>query len=116
MLIAFERRDEKADRFVAGAVAGNHDLHVSTATVAEVWRGGTRSARIARLLAFCVLEPVDEALAKRAGVLLSCAGSSNTIDGIVVATAAARRAGVVTAHLADVKPLGDVAGVDVRAF
>lgn len=115
-LIAADRGDDAVRASFARALELDADLIVSAATVAEAWRGGPRSARLARLLASCEIDAVDEPLAKRAGELLGAANSSHTLDAIVVATAEARRARVLTSDLDDLQPLADVAGVDVRGF
>lgn len=116
VLIAAERGSSSARAVVASSVEDDMDLVVSAATVAEVWRGGSRGAGIAWLISTCQVEPVDSPLARRAGELLGEAGSQETLDAILVATAERHRAPVVTADLGHVAPLADAAGVEVRAF
>jgi predicted nucleic acid-binding protein len=114
--IAYERGDQEAVRLVDLALRCDVDLSMSAVTVAEVWRGGPRSARVAALLDTLEIVDVDEIIAKRAGVVLGEAASSNTLDALVVATAQAQRAAVVTVDVDDVAPLAAVAGVELRAF
>lgn len=89
---------------------------VSAATVAEVWRGGPRSARLARLFQQLEVVPVDIGLARHAGELLARTGQSDPLDALVVALAARWSRAVVTDDLGDLEPLGDAAGVRVMRF
>jgi hypothetical protein len=56
----------------------------------SVWRrrGGARSARIARLLDVCVIEPLFEDLARLAGEAIVSISGAGVIDAIVMASAA----------------------------
>lgn len=115
-LIAWERGSVAMVALLDEATAARRSLTVPAVVVAEVWRGGPRSARLARLLRTCRVEPVDEGLARVAGALLAASRSSQTVDALVVATARRRGEAVLTADLNDVMPLADVAGVDVRSL
>lgn len=53
--------------------------------VAQVWRGGVaRQVPLARLLGQTVVVPLDEALGRRAGLLLRSTGGSDAVDAAVV--------------------------------
>ena len=60
---------------------------VLASTIAEFYRGGAQTASEARL--FNAWHPevvtIDEALARRAGVLLASTGGSNTLEALLVA-------------------------------
>jgi hypothetical protein len=60
---------------------------VLASTIAEFYRGGTQTASEARLLNAWHPEivAIDEALARRAGVLLASTGGGNTLDALLVA-------------------------------
>ena len=53
--------------------------------VGQVWRGGGgRQALLARLLPAIEIEPLDDDLGRRAGVLLGAAKASDVVDAAVV--------------------------------
>jgi predicted nucleic acid-binding protein len=61
----------------------------SAAVLAEVLRGSSRDAELHRVLARVMLEPVSEAIGRRAGQLIGAAGMSSrqVVDAMVAATA-----------------------------
>lgn len=91
---------ERADRAVIvrlkeGCSSGM-DLTVPTAVVPEVWRGGPRAARTAQLLAACIVEPLSEGTARKAGEVLAVVRGASAVDAIVMASAASRGDRVLT--------------------
>lgn len=68
---------------------------VPACVLAQAWRDG-RQVSLSRLLKECVVEPLDEARAKSAGVLCARSGTTDVIDAGVVAGALARDDLVVT--------------------
>jgi predicted nucleic acid-binding protein len=72
------------------------DVTIPAVVVAEVWRGGRRAARIAALLPACIVEPLDEPLARIAGEAMAAIKNSTVVDAIVVASAAIRGDRVIT--------------------
>lgn len=88
-----------------------------TVVLVEGWRGGERSARIAALIDACVVDPLQEAVARRAGEALGRVRGASAIDAVVVASAAARGDVVLTSDAGDLSPLAEhLAGVDVVAI
>jgi predicted nucleic acid-binding protein len=86
---------------------------VLASTIAEFYRGGTQTASEARLLNAWRPEVVaiDEALARRAGVLLSSTGGSNTLDALLVAGSIACGASkIFTTDMKDIEQLVSAAG------
>jgi hypothetical protein len=83
---------ERGERDVVALVkrerqAGRIPL-TSGGVVAQVWRGGSgRQAPLARLLAGVDVEPIDDALARRAGMLLAASGQFDAIDATIVCLA-----------------------------
>lgn len=73
----------------------------------QVWRDGSKQARLARFLKGCWVEPVDEDLARDAGVLLGRTATTDGVDAAVVLSAQ-RRGGVV--YTSDPDDLGLLAG------
>ncbi|MFO0756514.1 MAG: PIN domain-containing protein [Byssovorax sp.] len=104
-LIAFERRDRRVLAHLKEAQARGLDLTVPAAVVAEVWRGGARAARLSMLLSACIIEPIDEPLARAAGEAIAAVSGAGTIDAIVMASASARRDMVLTSDPDDLRRL-----------
>lgn len=95
-LIAFERGDRVVMAHLKEAELRGYVLTVPTVVVAEAWRDGPRSARIARLLEACTIEPLFDELARSAGETLAKVKGAGVVDAIVMASAAARDDRVVT--------------------
>ena len=67
-LIAIERQDNKMVNFHKGMVTSGITPVVPAGVLAQVWRGGSgRQAPLARALKQCIVETLDEALAKQVG-------------------------------------------------
>jgi predicted nucleic acid-binding protein len=66
-----------------------HRVLTSAAVLAQVLRGSSRDAELHRVLARVVVEPVSEAIGRRAGQLIGAAGMSSqqAVDAMVAATA-----------------------------
>ena len=109
VLVAFERGEPSVRRWLDRAFARFEPPTVPTVVVAEAWRSG-RQARIARLLRACEVEPVDEALARRAGELLGRTGTDDPVDAIVAQSAASRGDVVLTSDPTDMQRLADDLG------
>ena len=107
-LIGVERSDRRVMTALKLALSRAEEVTVPSVVVTEVWRGGPRSARIARLLGACVSHPVSEDLAKRAGQALAAVRGSGAIDAIVMASAAERGDAVLTSDADDLRPLAAV--------
>ena len=103
-LIAFERQDRTVIVHLKEALQRGADVTVPTVVVAEAWRGGPRAARVASLLATCRVEPLGDALARRAGETLARV-SSGAIDAVVMASAAGRGDLVLTSDFDDLSAL-----------
>jgi predicted nucleic acid-binding protein len=95
-LIAFERGERRVMAHLKEAQARGADVTVPTVMVAEVWRGGPRSARLSMLLGACIVEPISDPLARRAGEAIAAVSGATTLDAIVMASAATRRDSVLT--------------------
>ena len=103
-LIAAERGDRRFWALWKEAERRDVDITVPAPVVAQVYRGA-RSAVISRVLSACVVEPLDEARARRAGRLCGASGTSDIADAAVVAGAASRRDDVVTSDPDDLERL-----------
>lgn len=77
---------------------------VPSPVLVEVWRGA-RQARLGQVLRHCRVETLDDAGARRAGVLRGLAGTDDPVDAVVVASAASRGDVVLTSDAADLTHL-----------
>ena len=77
---------------------------VPAPVLAQGWRGG-QQAHLARLLAGCVVDLLDEQDAKSAGELCAAAGSGDVVDAAVVVGALARGDVVVSSDPQDIRAL-----------
>jgi len=112
-LIGLERRSERMKAVIARITHWQLPVTIPSVVVAE-WYREQRDAR--RILAMAkAVEPVSEALAELAGKALRATGGSNTIDAIVMASAAQRGDVVYTSDVNDLLGFAD-AFPGVRVF
>jgi predicted nucleic acid-binding protein len=104
-LIAFERHDRRLMAHLKEALQRGIEVTIPTVVVAEAWRGGSRAARLAALLAASVIEPLDESLARVAGEAMGEIADSSVADAIVMASAALRGDRVLTTDHDDMSRL-----------
>jgi predicted nucleic acid-binding protein len=106
-LIAIERADRDTAVILELARRQGQALVVPAGVVAQVWRGGAREARLARLLNAddVVVEPFTDAGARAAGVLCGLAGTSDVVDASVVVAARRHNAMVVSSDRSDLRML-----------
>ena len=113
VLIAHERGDRSPAAWLDRAAREGVDIAVVAPTIAEVWRDGSRQARVTRLLNACRIIDCDRQLARTAGEIMARANSRETLDAIIVAAAATIAGVVLTDDLSDLRPLGAAAGVRI---
>jgi predicted nucleic acid-binding protein len=104
-LIGFERGDRRVFVHLKRAMERGQDLTIPTAVLAEGWRGGSRSARLARLLDGCSIEPLFENVARAAGEAMGAIEGASVIDAIVMSSGALRGDDVLTADVDDLDRL-----------
>lgn len=106
-LIAHERHARMVGLVLERARERGATVSIPAGVLGQVWRGGARQARVARLLSDRTVEIVDldtdEALA--AGRLCGIAGTSDVIDASVVICATRRRTAVLTSDPDDLRRL-----------
>lgn len=83
---------------------------VPSPVLAQSWRGGGRQALLARLLAGCRVEPLDDAEARATGALAAKAGTADIVDAFVVEGALRRRDLVVSSDPDDLQAIAGAAG------
>lgn len=87
-VIALSRAGARSRAVLAAAIEAGADVSIPAVVVAETVRGGAADAPVNRVVrAVGEVEGVTEAIGRTAGRLLGEAGSSATVDAIVVATA-----------------------------
>jgi hypothetical protein len=81
--------------------------------VAQIWRGGSgRQVEVARLLAGVDVKPVDEQVAKKAGLLLATSRTDDAIDAVLICLAVDGDE-ILTSDPEDLKRLAVVAGLHI---
>lgn len=108
-LIAVDRGARESGLVVA-LIRREPGIAVTVApVVTQVWRDGARQARLARFLPLVDVRDVDEPTARRAGLLLAAAGTSDAVDALLV-DAAAPGDVIVTSDPDDVARLVEASG------
>jgi hypothetical protein len=113
-LIAAERNDRRMWALHAAFLAEEVSPTVPAPVLAEGWRGGSRQANMARLLAMCEVEDITEDQAKAVGVLAGRAAHDDIVDVTVVEGAVRRHDGVVTSNHAHIEKLAQASRVQLR--
>jgi hypothetical protein len=113
-LLAAERNDRKMWALHAGFLEEEIVPVVPAPVLAEAWRGGSRQASLARILAMCEVEPMTEAQARDVGVLAGKAGHDDVVDVTVVERAIRRRQAVVTSNEMHIRKIAAAARVELR--
>lgn len=87
-LMALERTDAVMWWRYKAAQKARQRVITHGGVVAQVWRGGrARQARLAAALAGVTVVPLDDLLARRAGLLLAATGLTDAIDAALAALA-----------------------------
>jgi predicted nucleic acid-binding protein len=108
-LIAAEKNSRELWAFWKLAIQRDARITVPAVVLAQTWRG--KSPAIARLLPACVVEPMDEPVAKRIGAFLGRTRQRDVVDAAVVVGALARGDTILTSDPEDIRRLvGQVRG------
>jgi hypothetical protein len=113
-LLAAERNDRRMWALHAGFLAEDIVPVVPAPVLAQAWRGGSRQASVARLLAMCEIEPMSEKQARDVGTLAGRAGHDDVVDVTVVEGAIRHRNGVVTSNEAHIRKIANAAREELR--
>lgn len=108
--VAIERGDRDLVALLKGELLASRVPRTHGGVVGQVWRGGGRQARLAKLLAGTEVAPLDDELGRRAGVLLARARRRDVIDAAVVLLSDDGDS-IVTSDPDDLRPLAAIAGV-----
>jgi hypothetical protein len=108
-LIAADRAERRAWARHRALLALREVPTVPAPVVAQSWRGGSRQALLARLLAGCDVETLDDGQARAVGSLAATAATSDIVDACVVEGALRRRDLVVSSDEADLQAIAAAA-------
>jgi hypothetical protein len=112
-LIAVEAYDREVLALLKEELSAGRTPVTHGGIVGQVWRGtGGRQARLARLLRAVRIEPLDDALGRRAGTLLSRSGTADVIDAALVLLAVDGDM-ILTSDTDDLEPLATAADLHV---
>jgi hypothetical protein len=114
-LIAGDRNDRRMWALHVGLLAEEVTPTVPAPVLAEAWRGGPRQASLARMMAGCDVEAMNEGQARSVGELAGRAGHDDVVD-VAVVEGALRRGGdvVVTSNADHIRKVAEAAGVQLR--
>ncbi len=107
-LISLDRSERAADAFLTEATRSETSLYTTEPVVAQVWRGGSRQARLAAFLKTIVIYPLDDGRA--VGQLLAQTATSDVVDAHVVITAVRLGRDILTGDANDLSALSAVLG------
>lgn len=105
VLVAVDRGERAAQSFLTAALEESAVLRTSTPVVAQVWRDGSRQARLARFLDTLEVHDFTLADARVVGGILLRSGTSDVVDAHIVALAVRLQDSIVTADAADFQSL-----------
>jgi hypothetical protein len=106
-LIAIDNNDRRMWARHHLALDDGRDIHVPSVVVSQAWRDSRRQVRLGRLLAGCLVVPVNLETAKAAGILCGRAGTTDVVDATVVVMAASLGAIIWTSDPDDIRALID---------
>lgn len=78
---------------------------IPASALAQVWRGGPKSARLAQLIDGSGIDALDESRAKEVGVRLGARDGNDVADGHVACCAIEHRVPVATSDRCDIEAL-----------
>ena len=107
-LISVDRSERSAHAFLSAASGSDLALHTTQPVVAQVWRGGSRQARLAAFLKTIVIHPLDDG--RSVGQLLAQTKTSDVVDAHVVITALRLGHDILTGDPGDLTTLSAVLG------
>ncbi len=112
-LLAVERGDRDTVALLKQELVAGRTPVTHGGVIGQVWRGGARrQANLARLLPALTIVAIDDAMGRRAGMLLGRARRSDVIDAAIILLASDGDM-ILTSDVRDLRPLAGAAGIDV---
>jgi hypothetical protein len=109
-LIAADRGERRMWTRHRALLAHREVPTVPSPVVAQSWRGSSRQVQLARLLAGCRVEVLDDCNARSAGALAARAGVTDIVDACVVECALRRHDLVVSCDPGDLQAIASAVG------
>jgi predicted nucleic acid-binding protein len=103
--ISIDRGEESARALVTALQRRRIALHTTDPVVGQVWRNGTRQARLSAFLKTVEVHPLDDGRA--VGLLLARSGTSDVVDAHLVVLAVRLGDSILTGDDADLKTIAD---------
>ncbi|WP_419916649.1 type II toxin-antitoxin system VapC family toxin [Candidatus Poriferisodalis sp.] len=101
VLVAIDRDEPDVKGFIQTAQLQSEPLRTTAPVVAQVWRDGSRQARLSRFLPSLDVQPFTAAQVSLVGSLLRHSGESDVVDAHVLACAIRLDDTVITSDLDD---------------
>lgn len=112
-LVAIDRGDRERMSLLKDELRSRRVPRTHGGVIGQVWRDGSKQARLAKLLGHIEIANLDEDLGRRVGALLGRTRTADVIDAAVVLLA---RNGdmILTSDPDDLTRLAQAAGLDVE--
>lgn len=107
-LISVDRSEANAHTFLTAASRSETALHTTEPVVAQVWRNGSRQARLAAFLKAITIHPLDDG--RSVGQLIAQTSTSDVVDAHLVITAVRLGDDILTGDPADITVLSTALG------
>lgn len=111
-LIALEDNNRRMWALFNAAWKANKRVQIPAGVIGEIWRG-SRQARLNQALGRCTVVPMDNGVARSAGLLCALTETNGVIDASVAVTAALATSltdvEIVTSDVKDIRLLVDAA-------
>lgn len=104
-LISVDRDEESARALITALQRRRIALHTTDPVVGQVWRNGSRQARLAAFLKTVEVHPLDDGRA--VGLLLARSGTSDVVDAHLVVLAVRLGDSILTGDEADLTTITD---------
>ena len=101
VLVAIDRDEPDAKDFVDTAQLHSEPLRTTAPVVAQVWRDGSRQARLSRFLPPLDVQPFTAAQVSLVGTLLRRSGASDVVDAHLLGCAIRLDDTVITSDVDD---------------
>jgi predicted nucleic acid-binding protein len=107
-LISVDRSERTAQAFLTAATRSETVLHTTHPVVAQVWRSGSRQARLSAFLKTITIHSLDDG--RPVGQLLAETNTADVVDAHLVITAARLGDDILTGDPDDLVALSSVLG------